>query len=66
MSVPKFKYFYLSSLKFFKDNNIHTKKEIAELNAEYFGLSDEDKKEKNKKSTSLRYKNRTIITIFSF
>lgn len=59
MSVPKFKYFYLSSLKFFNDNEIHTKKEISELNAEYFGLSEEDKKEKTGKSTSLRYKNRT-------
>ena len=34
MSVPEFKYFYLSSLKFFKDKKIHTKKEISELNAE--------------------------------
>lgn len=59
MSVPEFKYFYLSSLEFFKDNQIHTKKEISELNAEYFGLSQEDKEEKTGKGKALKYKDRT-------
>lgn len=59
MSVPEFKYFYLSSLEFFKDGEIHTKKEISELNADYFKLSEEDKKEKTGKGTALKYKDRT-------
>lgn len=59
MSVPEFKYFYLSSLEFFKDGEIHTKKEISELNADYFKLSGEDKEEKTGKGTALKYKDRT-------
>lgn len=59
MSVPEFKYFYLSSLEFFKDNEIHTKKEIAELNEEYFELSQKDKEERTGKGTALKYKDRT-------
>lgn len=59
MSVPEFKYFYLSSLKFFKDKKIHTKKEISELNAEYFELTEKDKEEKTGKGTAIKYKDRT-------
>ena len=59
VSVPEFKYFYLSSLEFFKDDNIHTKKEISELNADYFELSKEDKEERTGKGTALKYKDRT-------
>lgn len=59
MSVPEFKYFYLSSLNFFKDNEIHTKKEISELNAKHFKLTEEDKEEKTGKGTAIKYKDRT-------
>lgn len=59
MGVPKFKYFYLSSLNFFRDNKIHTKREISEYNAKYFNLDENDKQEKTGKGNELKYKDRT-------
>ena len=59
MAVPKFEEFFLPVLKFFEDNQIHTKIETAKYMVEYFNLNDEEMNESTSGGKSLRYKDRT-------
>ena len=59
MGVPKFEKFFKPTLEYFEDNEIHTKKEISEFNAEYFNLTEEERNETTGKGTLCRYKDRT-------
>lgn len=59
MVVPEFKYFYLPTLKFFGDNRVHTKKEVAENNKIVFELTGEDLLETTGNGNKLKYKDRT-------
>jgi len=59
MVVPKFEKFYLPTLKFFRDGEIHTKKEACEFNKDFFNLTEEDLLETTGEGNKLRYKDRT-------
>ncbi len=59
MAVPKFEEFFLPVLKFFEDNNIHTKVEVSKYMVEYFNLTNEEMDERTNSGKSLRYKDRT-------
>lgn len=59
MSVPKFEKFFLPTLKFFGDGEVHTKKEACEFNKDFFNLSEDDILETTGEGHKLRYKDRT-------
>ncbi|ALT68988.1 restriction endonuclease [Methanobrevibacter millerae] len=57
--IPKFKEFYFPVLSFFKDNDIHTKKEVSNYIAKFFELNENDLNEKTSKGSKLKYEDRT-------
>lgn len=59
MAVPKFEEFFLPVLKFFEDENVHTKAETSQYTAKYFNLTDEEINERTSKGKEFRYKDRT-------
>lgn len=59
MVVPKFEDFYLPTLKFFEDNEVHTKKEACEYNKNFFNLSEDELMETTSEGNKFRYKDRT-------
>ena len=59
MPVPKFEEFFLPVLKFFDDDEIHTKVEVSKYMVEYFNLNEEELNERTSSGNSLRYKDRT-------
>ena len=59
MVVPKFEKFYLPTLIFFRDGEVHTKKEACEFNKDFFNLSEDDLMETTGEGHKLRYKDRT-------
>lgn len=59
MSVPKFEKFYLPTLNFFRDGDVHTKKEACEYNKNALNLSEDDLLETTGEGNKLRYKDRT-------
>ena len=63
MVVPEFKKFFFPALLAFKDNNLHSKSEVAEFIAKYFNLSDEDLLEKTANGNVLRYKDRAAWAV---
>lgn len=63
MVVPPFKEFFLPVLMAFKDNDFHSKSEVADYIAKYFNLSDEDLLEKTENANMPRYKDRTAWAI---
>lgn len=62
MVVPKFKEFYLPTLKYYENGEIHTISEVSSYLADYFKLNDEELNEKTKKG-ALRYKDRTTWAV---
>ena len=63
MVVPIFKKFFYPTLMAFKDNNPHSKSEVADYVAEYFNLSDYDLQEKTANGYALRYKDRAAWAV---
>ena len=59
MAVPKFKEFYLPTLQFFEDGEIHTKKEVADYISVHFNLSETDLSERTSGGGNLKYKDRS-------
>ena len=59
MTVPIFKDFFYPVLLCFKDNNPHTKSDVAKYIAKYFNLSDNDLMEKTSGGNKPRYKDRS-------
>lgn len=59
MSVPKFEKFYLPTLNFFRDGDVHTKKEACEFNKNALDLTEDDLLETTGEGNKLRYKDRT-------
>ena len=63
MVVPIFKKFFYPTLMAFKDNNPHSKSEVADYVAKYFNLSDYDLQEKTANGYALRYKDRAAWSV---
>lgn len=59
MVVPKFEKFYLPTLEFFKDGEVHTKREAVDYIKDSLGLSEDDLLETTGEGNKLRYKDRT-------
>ena len=59
MAVPKFEEFFFPVLKFFEDNDIHTKVDVSNYMVDYFNLNNEEMNERTSRGNSLRYKDRT-------
>lgn len=59
MVVPKFEKFYLPTLEFFEDGEVHTKREAVDYIKDSLNLSEDDLLETTGEGNKLRYKDRT-------
>ena len=59
MSIPEFQEFMLPVLRFLADKKEHSSQELYRLAADYFNLSEEDRRESLPSGTEPRYVNRT-------